>query len=81
MCLDELLSKHFGSKKNFLSRKRVVGHWSDGEPDYEYMTRSGGKAYEKLTALMYGLEELLGSDFDANKHITEMDAIISGEQY
>ena len=82
MTLEEILQEFFGRKKPFLKRKRLCGHWMGGgepEPDYEYLTRAGGKAYGKLVCLMYDLEKLLGDGFDANKWISILDEIVSEE--
>jgi len=78
MCLESLLIKHFGIKKAFLKRKRLVGYLFD-EPVYEHWTSQGGKAYEKLTRLLYDLDELLGEDFDANSWVETLDNIANEE--
>ena len=84
MTIAEILRKSFKCRKVFLKKKKVCGYWISGgesEPDYEYLTKSGGKAYVKLTSLLYSLEQLLGNDFDADRWITELDNIVSGEDY
>ena len=82
MTLEEILQQSFGCKNPFLKRKKICGYWIGGgeaEPDYEYMTKSGGKAYGKLTGLLYSLEDLLGEGFDANHWIADLDRIVSEE--
>ncbi len=82
MSLAEILQKYFKCKNPFLKKRRVVGHWSDGESDYEYLTHSGGKAYGQLVGLLYDLKKLIGSDFDANEYVEYLDSIVTdGEQY
>ena len=82
--LEEILRKIFGCKRVFLKKKQICGYWIGGgeaEPDYQYLTKSGGKAYGKLTDLLYSLEELLGDDFDANRWVEELDNIVSENEY
>lgn len=82
--LDEILQQHFGCKKVFLKQPYIVGYWTCGEPepDYEYMTRTGGRAYKKLVALIYDLEALLGESMvDSHRIISELDSIVSSNPY
>jgi len=82
MTLDEILRDYFGCNKPFLKNKRICGYWTgdrEPEPDYEYLTISGGRAYGKLVKLLYDLETLLGSGFDANKWIEVLDQIVREE--
>jgi len=83
MALDEILHKYFGSKNAFLAKRKTIGYVAGGEPEpmYRYVSVSGGKAYGNLTGLLYDLENLLGKEFDANRWITELDDIVSGEDY
>jgi hypothetical protein len=83
LTLDEILRKSFGCGKPFLKKPKVCGYFvgETPEPCYEYMTRSGGRAYGKLVDLLYSLEQLLGDGFDANHWITELDRIVNDEDY
>ena len=74
ICLNSIVSNHFGCKKVFLKNRRVCGHLFD-EPVYEYHTVAGGKAYEKLINLIETLEVLFGNGFDANIIVNELDEI------
>jgi hypothetical protein len=80
LALDEILLKYFGCKKPFLKKRRVVGHWSDGEPDYEYMTRAGGRVYEKLVKLI-GDIGILTENMSATDHVVGvLDQIVRGDR-
>ena len=80
--LEDILQKYFGCKKPFLKKKRICGYYIGNDtrvPDYEYLTRAGGKAYGKLTSLLYDLEKMLGADFDTNRWIALLDEIVDME--
>ncbi len=79
MDLESILLKHFKCKNPFLKRKRLCGYFF-GEPDYEHLTKAGGRVYRKLTDLIYDLEELLGNSFDAHNLISILDEIIREER-
>jgi hypothetical protein len=81
LALDEILAKYFGVKKPFLKKRRVRGYWhgDPSDPDYEYFTRAGGKAYEKLIDLLEDLGPLIGESFDSNHFVRELDRIVSEE--
>ena len=84
MTLDEILQKSFGCKKVFLKKKKLTGYNSEGitpEPCYEYLTKTGGVAYDKLVDLLYGLEHVLGKEFNAGHWIAELDKIVDNEEY
>ena len=78
MTLEEVLSEFFGCKKLFLKKRKICGYLL-GEPCYEYITKNGGRAYGRLTDLLYSLEELLGGDFEADRWIDELDYIMRNE--
>jgi len=42
------------------------------------IVRSDGKAYKKLTALLFALEKLLDGRFDANSWVDELNHIVFG---
>jgi hypothetical protein len=79
LALDEILTKYFGVKKPFLKKRRVCGYWSGNppEPDYEYFTSVGGKAYGKLINLLYDLEPLIGKSFNSNHFVETLDQIVA----
>lgn len=79
MRLGELLTKHFGCKNPVLKKPRVEYEDSDGSKLMNGLTVSGQKAYSKLTALLYDLEELLPDNFDANNIIEILDNMVKGE--
>jgi hypothetical protein len=83
MSLEDILQMHYGCGKPFLKKRKIVGYYLGGEaePDYEYLTVSGGKAYGKLTGLLYSLERLLGNDFDADRWISDLDDIVNSKHY
>ena len=75
MTLEEILQQFFGCKKPFLKTKRVVGHCPGGEPDYEYMTESGARAYENLVNLLYALGPLLEMSDEVHRMVSTLDEI------
>jgi hypothetical protein len=75
--LEEILRNVFSCKKPFLKKRKIVGRWSNGEPDYEYLTKIGGKAYGKLVELVYALGRLLDNSFDANHYVAILDRIVN----
>ena len=81
MTLEKILQEFFGCNKPFLKQKCICGYWTGNppEPEYEYLAKSGGRAYNKLTRLLYALALLLGSEFDANHWISILDQIVSEE--
>lgn len=73
-----ILHRYFGCEKPFRVRPKVVGY-HDGDPlspIYEYMTKDGNEAYEKLTDLLYALENLGALD-NANEVVETLDSIVS----
>lgn len=76
--LEEVLRKHFGCKKPALNDFRVVKKYSDGSELLNGLSVNGEKAFSKLTALLYDLEELLPEDFDANNIIEILDDMVKG---
>lgn len=76
--LEEVLRSHFGCKKPALNDFRVVEKYSDGSELLSGLSVNGQKAYSKLTALLYDLEELLPEDFDANNIIEILDDMVKG---
>lgn len=76
--LEEVLRNHFGCKKPALNDFRVVEKYSDGSELLSGLSVNGQKAYSKLTALLYDLEELLPDDFDANNIIEILDDMVKG---
>lgn len=75
LTLEEILQKYFNCSKPFLSKRKVIGHESDGTPCYEYFTKSGGAAYEQLVDLIYALEKL-DVGINANDVIETLDDIV-----
>jgi len=75
--LDSIIQAHFGIKRVFLKTPKIYGYLLRGEPEpqYEYFTRAGGRAYGQLTELIYDLGELFGSDFHSNRIIDLMDSV------
>lgn len=78
--LEDILSKCFGCKKPFLKKPKVVRVFKDGEKQYEYFTKAGGKAYEKLIDTVYGLKDLGVIDDDISI-VTILDSIVSRDNY
>ena len=78
-CLDSILRNHFGCKKAFLKNRKIVGHYFGDRdwPDYEYFTVAGGKAYNKLTGLIYDLGKLLGKGFNSDSMVAWLDSIVT----
>ncbi|MCI9585696.1 MAG: hypothetical protein HFH45_03585 [Bacilli bacterium] len=75
--LEEILQEYFGLKGNlFLKKPKVVGRYYDGEPDYEYMTKKGARAYCKLINLLDDLRNLGVVNFD----IDDLDELTEGEE-
>ena len=84
MTLEEILQKSFGCKKVFPKKKKLTGYNSEGitpEPCYEYLTKSGGIAYDKLVDLLYGLGDIFGKGFNADHWIDELDKIVDSDEY
>lgn len=82
MALDEILLKYFNCKNPYLKNRKIAGYYTGGgerEPDYEYLTVAGGKAYGKLTDLLYDLRQLLGEGFKADHWVNQLDEIVQGE--
>lgn len=79
MGLEQILSQFYGCKKPFLKKKQLAGTYSDGGKVYNYMTRSGIKAYEKLVKTVYALEEI-GVTSNVNEIVNALDEIVSQEQ-
>lgn len=78
--LEDILKKYFGCDKPFLDEP-VQTEYND-YVSTEYFTLEGGKAYGKLTALLYDLSALLdGYKFEnANDVVEFLDGIVN-EQY
>lgn len=83
MTLEEILQRWFGCKKPFLKEPKLVAVYSDGEKEYEYFTKSGGKAYSEFVELLYALGEMdVGIDAKSvDFAVTTFDSIISEHQY
>jgi len=79
MRLDEILQEYFGCKNPFLKNKRAVGYWHGGEPEYQYMTAAGARAYEKLVSLIQNLGVLLEATDEAERWVRTLDEIVSDE--
>jgi len=72
--LDEILQEYFGCKgKAFLKTPRKIN-----EDSYEYFTKSGAKAYEKLCFLLDDLQNL-GVIEDAEDIVEQLDSIVRDE--
>lgn len=57
MTMDEFLKKYFGCKRPFREyAKRVINEF--GEEEYEYLTKSGFKAYGQFVHMLYDLSSL-----------------------
>ena len=76
--MEDILRRHFGCKKVFLKRPRVIGRFIDSEEkEYQYMTDNGNTAYEKLIDLIEELGVLLGARETAERWVKELDRITS----
>lgn len=69
--LEEILQQFFHCKKPFLKTPKKI----DGGEYTEYFTRSGAKAYEKLTVLLEKLEGI-GVIKNAGLAIEEINNIV-----
>jgi hypothetical protein len=76
-CLDSILMSRFRCKKVFLKKPKICGYYLGGEPDpdYEYFTRAGGRAYGRLVSLVENLAELFGNNFDSHDIVSILDDI------
>lgn len=77
--LEDIL-KRFGCEKPFLKNRQVDNIDYDGTRHYRYLTESGNKAYNLLTDVIYGLQNI-GVIDNANDIIDELDSIVSSEEY
>ena len=80
MSVEEILQKYFGCKNPMLKTRNLTGYIFD-EPCYEYLSKSGVKAYDRLLDLLYDLEMLLGESFDADRWVREIDKIVGESNY
>lgn len=81
MSLGDILTKHFGCKRPFYKRPKVVDQIDKETYIHRYITQTGDRAYGKLVALIYDLGELLPDTVDAESIIEELDHIADGEIY
>ncbi len=72
-----ILSKFFGSKKPFRKRKVIIGV-EDGVKKYSSVTKSGWKAYGKLTDCIYALGNIgVISEHEVHEIIEDLDDIMT----
>jgi len=79
-CLESIVQSHFGCGKVFLKKRRICGYYTgagEPEPDYEYFTKAGGKAYERLVRLLGDLGTLFGQGFDDHFMVSCLDQIVT----
>lgn len=79
MPLEDILTEHFQCKRPFLKKPKLI-HKDGYETQYEYLTSSGVRAYEKLVKLIYDLGDL-GVGIDSHHTIECLDSIVSGQEY
>lgn len=73
--LEEILQKHFNCKRPFYKNPPIIVD-GDGEECQNPMTKSGWKAYDKLTDLIYALGNM-DIGIDANEVIENLDQIVN----
>ena len=74
--LESILRNGFGCKKPFLKKPKLLKVDSDGEKTYEYFTKKGADAFDKLTDVVYGLEEI-GVIENAHDIVETLDEIVT----
>ena len=78
MDIETILKDFFGCKKPFLKNPKLISETIDGYEEYEYMTKAGNRAYNKLVGVVYALGKL-GLISNANSVIDRLDAIVDSE--
>lgn len=80
MDIETILKRYFGCKNPFLKNpKRIPESETVGEyEEFEYMTKAGICAYNKLVGVVYSLEEI-GLINNANALVDRLDAIVDSE--
>jgi hypothetical protein len=71
--LEDILNM-LGSQKPFKDKPL---RYDDGMQTY--LTKSGGKAYDKLTSILYGVGKLC--NVDMNNIVEQLDSIADGTEY
>ena len=78
MSLEKIFEKHYKIKRSVLKEPEFGSKYED----IHFLTSAGEKAYAKLIALIYDLQELIGEDLiDANEIVEELDDIRDGRTY
>ena len=78
MDIETVLKEYFGCKKPFLQNPKLVSEAIDGNKEYEYMTKAGNRAYNKLVGVVCALGNL-GLINNANSIVDRLDAIVDSE--
>ena len=76
--LEEILQQYFNCKRPFYKNPPISSIDSDGEVHRNPMTKTGWKAYNRLTDLIYALDRL-DIGIDADKVIDNLDQIVNEE--
>lgn len=79
MTLEEILQIHFGCRHPML--KTPVQKSEEEGYGYNYLTKSGWRAYNKLISLLYDLDKLCPNSFDVSNLIEELDSIVDDIEY
>lgn len=80
--IEDVLREHFGCARPFYKRPVIKERFGKtGDNSYEYLTKTGGKAYGELVSLIYDLESLLPELIDANEIVECLDDIVSSPEY
>lgn len=69
--LEDILAEYFGCKKPFLKTPKNCGDFT------EYFTAQGGKAYGKLTQLLYDVGALTEHSHVINDIVETLDNIVN----
>ena len=78
MSIETVLKAYFGCKKTFLQNPKLISETIDGNKEYEYMTKAGNRAYNKLVGVVYALGSL-GLINNVNSIVDKLDAIVDSE--
>ena len=73
----------YGNAGSQIGRKSACSKFENAPPapKHGYSRRPCGRAYDKLTNLLYALEQLLGDRFDVETWVDELDRVACGDVY
>jgi len=80
MCIEDILQKHYGTKKVALKKDKAIKNYMDADGNdyiaFESLTVSGKKAFAKLIGLLRDLECII-DDYEATPWVSKLKEIAS----